>query len=162
MLAKDAMYENVHINPYQGLHDENFEDANKDTHRHMGDITLLQGDKYGRAEHMRYDKLISLYGEYSFYGRMCDMHFPKSCTKDGFEKFDVVKPQEEYKLVNIIKDEAKDDKDGSYSNDKRGISFGVVGHATEEWVDENLYGKKGLFKSDVLRNGPESSRKSRR
>jgi hypothetical protein len=41
VLAIDAQYENVHINPYQGLHDENFEDDNKKLNRHMGDITLL-------------------------------------------------------------------------------------------------------------------------
>jgi hypothetical protein len=105
----------------------------------MGDITLLKGDKDGHAEFIRYDKLISLYGEYSIYGRMCDLHFPKSCTKEGFEKFNVLEPQEEFKLVNIIDDKAKDDQDGGYPNDKRGISFGVIGHVTEDWVDENLY-----------------------
>ena len=156
MLAADAIYENVHINPYQGFHDENFEDEDKSTHRHMGDITLLKGDKNGNAEFYRYDKMINLYGEYSIYGRMCDAHFPKSCTKKGYEKFPLLEPQEEFKLVNIIKDEAKDDKDGGYPNDKRGISFGVIGHATEEWVDEYLYGEKGLFNSDILRNGPSS------
>ena len=159
VLARDAIYENVHINPYQGFHDENFEDRDKETHRHMGDITLLKGDKDGRAEFVRYDKLITLYGEYGIYGRMCDMHFPKSCTKEGFEKFDVLEPQEEFKLVNIIEDKAKDDQDGSYPNDKRGISFGVIGHVTEDWVDEKLYKKNGLFKSDYLRNGPKKSRR---
>lgn len=57
-------------------------------------------------------------------------------------------------MVNIVNEEAQDDKDGSYPNDKRGISFGVIGHATEEWVDKYLYGKYGLFKSDYLMNGP--------
>ena len=85
VLAIDAQYENVHINPYQGLHDENFEDDNKKLNRHMGDITLLKGDKYGRADEVRYDKLIDLYGDYSIYGRMCDVHFPKSCDyEDGW------------------------------------------------------------------------------
>jgi hypothetical protein len=49
-------------------------------------------------------------------------------------------------MVNIENEAAKSDKDGSYPNDKRGISFGVIGHASEEWVDKYFYSKDhGLF-----------------
>jgi hypothetical protein len=41
LLASDAIYEGVHINPYQGLHEVNYEDENKERNRHMGDVTLL-------------------------------------------------------------------------------------------------------------------------
>lgn len=60
----------------------------------MGDITLIKGDKNGEGDAIRYDKMISLYGLYAIHGRMCDLHFPKSCTKEGFEKFDLKEPQE--------------------------------------------------------------------
>ena len=83
VLAKNPIYENVHLNPYQGLHDENFEDDNKHLNRHMGDITLVQGDENGKGEVIRYDQLITLYGNHAIYGRMCDLHFPKSCDYEG-------------------------------------------------------------------------------
>lgn len=48
-------------------------------------------------------------------------------------------------MVNLVNEMSQQDPDGSYSNDKRGISFGVIGHVDEEWVDEHLYGRDGLF-----------------
>ena len=170
LLAADAIYENVHINPYQGLHDENVEDRNKDLNRHMGDITLLQGDKNGRADVTRYDKLITLYGRNAIYGRMCDLHFPKSCFYDaGFHSKENPYPNQmplaDYTMVNIVNEAAQQDPDGLYSNDKRGIAFGVIGHVDEDWVDEYLYGDDGLFnggddnKQDKKKKRSSKSRK---
>jgi hypothetical protein len=93
---------------------------------------------------------------------MGDLHFPKSCTREGWEKYPLQEPLEEHKKTNIVNKAAQNDCDGSYTNDKRGIAFGVVGHVTEEWVDEYLYSKDGLFNSDKKRYGKSSRKRSKR
>ena len=48
--------ENVHLNYRQEVHGTNDMDVIKSLHRHTGDITLLKGDKDGKAKVTRVDQ----------------------------------------------------------------------------------------------------------
>ena len=93
----------------------------------MGDITLLLGDENGEATFSRTDKKLTLYGPQSVYGRMADMHFPKSCVDFDWDPLGNIHPDIPLAIKVNIKPAAMNDEDGSYFNDKRGISFCVVG-----------------------------------
>ena len=135
VLGTWAELENVHSNYQQKNHGVNEYDRNgKD--RHTGDITLLRADKDGNAEFKRYDEYISLFGNHSIIGRMGDLHFPKSCYYPGgwdgeLNPYkDNVGPDKNNS--NIEDASAKNDPQGRHSNDKRGISFCVVGQVSSE------------------------------
>ena len=91
MLETFAELENVHINPHQAGHGPNYNDEHEHK-RHMGDITLLLGDENGEAWFTRTDKLVTLYGPYSIFGRMADLHFSKSCVDFDNDKLGNIDP----------------------------------------------------------------------
>jgi hypothetical protein len=79
----------------------------------------------------RTDKFLTLYGPNSVYGRMSDLHLPKSCVDfDWDELGNVPDNHPNAKLVNI-KPAARNDKDGSFFNDKRAISPCIIGQVND-------------------------------
>jgi len=99
--------------------------------RHFGDISLLLADENGKSEMTRTDQYITLYGNYAAQGRMADLHFPKSCAyplgwDDPLNTLGNV-PVGDDTEGTIIVPAAQNDIFGRHPNDKRGISFGVIG-----------------------------------
>jgi len=81
LLGEWAEAEGVHLNYEQKNHGvQDYDDEHADRDRHIGDITKLKGDKYGRASVSRVDHKISLFGAHNVIGRMADLHFSKSCS----------------------------------------------------------------------------------
>lgn len=158
--------EGVHLNYEQKNHGINsYDDDQRDEDRHVGDITLLKGDKHGRATHTRYDKKISLYGNHNVYGRMADLHFPKSSSypKGWYNRDDdngQLNPPNIHKfndLAYIVKD-ARHDVQGRHGNDKRGISMCVIGRVEED-INRPPHNRKerkerGIPKWDTVKQDP--------
>ena len=44
--------------------------------RHMGDLTSIKADEEGKYKGTMKDAQINLFGQWSIFGRMCDIHLP--------------------------------------------------------------------------------------
>lgn len=97
----------------------------------MGDITLLKGDEHGDAHMEAFNDQISLYGNKGVIGRMADLHFAKSCYYPG-EGWESEWNEYEHNVGKDVPNSnifeaAQNDPLGIHPNDKRGISFCVIG-----------------------------------
>jgi len=96
------------MNPTMTEHRLDWEDKSMGE-RHYGDITNVRADEDGNYSKATYDSKINLFGRWSIFGRMCDLHMPKGTL---------------YKHRNRDNDAAP----------MRAVSFGVMGRT--KWDDE--------------------------
>jgi len=64
------------MNPGMTDHRQDWSDRSEGE-RHYGDITNVKADKYGRYQAVKIDNKINLFGRWSIFGKMCDVHLPK-------------------------------------------------------------------------------------
>ena len=137
LLKEYPEHENVHLNYYQQPHGVNHYDKYADKDRHFGDISNLHADENGNAVMTRTDQYVTLYGNFAAYGRMADLHFPKSCAypmgwNDELNTLGNLDPAHDPNHVTTIVPAAQNDILGRHPNDKRGISFGVIGRLDDK------------------------------
>ena len=69
--------EGPHMNPGMSeYHRADWSEMSLDE-RHMGDLTSIVADKYGNYKGTMKDAQLNLFGQWSIFGRMCDVHLPK-------------------------------------------------------------------------------------
>ena len=67
-----------------------FDEETLERDRRTGDVSLLKGDKYGKASVSRVDGGITLYGDTNVIGRIAYLSLPKSCSyPKGWDNYDI-------------------------------------------------------------------------
>lgn len=123
--------EGPHMNPGMNEHRWDWSENSKEE-RHYGDLTNFKADEEGRVKAEMFDNKLNLFGKWSIFGKMCDIHMPKGT----------------------------EDKHKNRDNDAdvlRAVSFGVVGntgrfgdvprwdlgpHPCEGYDDSKIHGGK--------------------